>query len=123
MSAREPPMTPSDTGATRTPPSAKGVLEKKDGKANSSCDHSRPAPARSMSDRPTVMMRTSQCVAPMARRMMSRSTAKPSTTADTTATTRASGSGSENARVADQAMKVVTMSISPCAKLSVRVAL
>jgi hypothetical protein len=59
----------------------------------------------------------------MARRMMTRSTTKPSTTAETTATTKVSASGSEKARVVAHAMKVVTMSISPCAKLSVRVAL
>jgi len=53
-------MIPSDTGATRTGPSATGRVPKNDGNGNSSCVHSSPASERRINDRPSVMMSTSQ---------------------------------------------------------------
>src|SRR5207247_779242 len=71
---REAPMIPSDTGAILTGPKLTGRFEKSEGNGSSSLVHTIPAPARSMSESPSVMMRTSQCVAETARRMTTRST-------------------------------------------------
>jgi len=62
-------------------------------------------------------------VADTARRISSRSIAHPISAAATTATTTLTASGQPSARCAVQPMNVETISISPCAKFSVRVAL
>ena len=116
-------MIPSDTGATRTGPMLTGRFEKSEGNGNSSLVHTIPAPARSTSESPSAMMRTSQCVADTARRMMIRCTTYASRPPAATPQANATGSGSPAARCADQATNAETMSISPWAKFSVRVAL
>ena len=116
-------MMPSETGASRTGPSAIGRFGKNDGKGNSSCVHVSPAPARSTRESPTVMMSTSQWVAPIARRITSRSTRNARIAPASTATSSVTPSGSPKARWAAQPANVDTISISPCAKFSVRVAL
>ena len=68
-------------------------------------------------------MRTSQCVAATARRITTRSIAHAIAPPVTTATTRLAAGGKPSARWAAHATNVDTISISPCAKLSVRVAL
>ena len=85
--------------------------------------HTIPAPERSTSDSPSVMMSTSQCVAEMARRMMARSTRRPSSAPAPTAQPSATGSGSPRPWFADHATKAETISMSPCAKFTVCVAL
>ena len=117
-------MMPSEAGATRTGPSATGRFEKNDGNGNSSCVHDDAGGRRNTSDSPSVMISTSQWVAPTARRITRRSTPKrqqppPARTAARSATT----SGRPSARWALQATNVETMSISPWAKFRVRVAL
>ena len=116
-------MIPSDTGAILTGPKLTGRFEKSEGNGSSSLVHTIPAPARSMSESPSVMMRTSQCVAETARRMTTRSTTYASTPPAATPQAKASSRGSPAARCADQATNAETMSISPRANLSVRVAL
>ncbi len=116
-------MIPSEAGATRTGPSAIGRLEKNDGKGNSSWLQTMPAPAFKMSDRPSVRISTSQCVAPMARRITRRSNTSASSAPARTAARSATTSGRPSARWQLQATNVETMSISPCAKFRVRVAL
>ncbi|OGK92638.1 MAG: hypothetical protein A2W08_11710 [Candidatus Rokubacteria bacterium RBG_16_73_20] len=123
MSPSEPPMMPSDTGATRTGPSTSGRLSKNDGNGNWSCVHARPAAARSTSERPSVMMSTSKWVAEIARRMTAHSMTQARSAAAATATSRTTTSGRASASQAAQPTNVEIISISPWAKLSVRVAL
>ena len=91
-------MMPSDTGASRTGPSATGLAPKNEGKGNSSCVHTTPAAARSTSERPSVMMRTSQWVALIERRMTARSTSQARRPAAATATISVTMRGSPKAR-------------------------
>ena len=116
-------MMPSETGASRTGPSAIGRFGKNDGNGNSSWLQAMPAPARSISDNPSVMISTSQCVAPIARRMTTRSSTNASAAPATTEISSVTISGSPNARCTAHATNVDTINISPCAKFSVRVAL
>ena len=121
--ASEPPRIPSETGATRAGPTTRGADGKNDGNGNSSWVHASPAAARRISESPTVMMSTSQWVPAIARRMIARSTSHARAPPARMATTSVSTRGSPSARCADHATNVDIISISPCAKFSVRVAL
>ena len=116
-------MIPSDTGATRTGPTATGRLPKNDGNGNSSWVQAMPAAERSTSERPSVMISTSKCVAEIAWRMIRRSRSQPSSADAATATISATTNGAASTCSTVQPTNVETISISPCAKLSVRVAL
>jgi len=69
------------------------------------------------------MISTSKCVAEIACRMTSRSRIQPSRAAATTATSSATTRGAARTCSAVQPTNVEIISISPWAKLSVRVAL
>src|SRR5437870_5700648 len=68
MRLNEAPRMPSDTGASRAGPRVIGRLLKNDGNGNSSWLQIRPASARNTRESPSVMISTSQCAAPGARR-------------------------------------------------------
>ena len=116
-------MMPSETGATRTGPTTSGRFPKNAGNGNSSWVQATPAADRSMSDRPSVMISTSKWVAEIAWRMIVRSRTQARTAAAMTATSSATTRGTLKTRSAVQPTNVEIISISPCAKLSVRVAL
>ena len=119
----EAPMTPRETGATRTGPSARGRFENSAGNGSSSLVHTTPAAARRTSESPRVMISTSQWVAERARRMITRSTRNARSPPAATPQASAASSGSPAVCCADQATNAETMSISPWAKFTVRVAL
>ena len=82
-----------------------------------------PAAARSASESPSVMISTSQWVAETARRMIARSTRSARSPPAATPQASAASSGSPAVCWADHATNAETMSISPWAKFTVRVAL
>src|SRR5258706_209795 len=103
----EAPMTPSDTGATRTGPIAMGRFENRAGNGSSSLVHTMPAAARSASDSPSVMISTSQWVAETARRMIARSTRNARTPPALAETRRWAAPGSKSAALFAQAQGVM----------------